>query len=627
MSTSYTLGTIASENSSSAEISNAHFQSVLVSKYAFQDSESRLEQGTVFDDGMDALGVSSIRFPGGTEAWDGSFDFRNPDDVAKLHDVLDYCASQNIGMQFTVPVRWFATEELDADGNRIAYISDEDAQALSKFIEEDLLGYATSLGVPIENIKLGNEFLASANGDEHGLDLSPLTPEEYGAAASAVAIIVGESLANFSDNNPLAEFTTPPDIVLEMPLWTGGIDRMLEYFDTDASQYISAIDTHGTHMSLEASLDELLGTNANETWYDDMPVADRLELLISHMNDSSAEYGFGELTYLNEAWAVDKAGLDHLAQAILTFHAMSVSGVESATLWTAFSGGDFTTTSAAFTDNNGGRTRMLGELFTEMQSHLVGLTAVDLNTGLTPAEELESGFIVRAFIDEDGRAVVYIANLGENSMEVDIDLTEFLSSIPGFSEGLADIEALKFGAANGAFDSFYKSSDMELFDSDYLGIDPVVDGVTLGAYEVLQVSLTASGEFASQLGDEINVEGDEDAWIIAYEGDDNITTGNGADRIDAGDGSDTIFSNGGFDTITAGAGNDIVWGGYGQDVVYLGDGDDVFYDEANQTNQWGDDFVDGGDGNDLIYGSGGADTLYGGNGNDYIEGGSQDDII
>lgn len=626
--TSFSLSGQVTEASSAAEITKAHFQSVLVNKYVFQDSEDRLEQGTVFDEGVDTLGISSIRFPGGTEAWDGSFDFRNPDDVARLYAVIDYCASQNITLQFTVPVRWFLSSDLDSTGQRTVQISDSDAAALASFIEEDLMGYAASVGVTVENIKLGNEFLASADGTSVGMDLSSISPEEYGAAASAVAIIVGEALESFSSNNSLSGFYNQPDIVLEMPNWTGGIDRMLASFDTNAIEYIGAVDTHAPHSSLEASMDELLGTNASSTtWYDNDSVAERLEILISYMEEASSEYGFGELNYLNEAWAVEEAGLDHLTQAILTFHSMSLSGVESATLWTAFSGGDYTTKSAAFTDNNDGRVRLLGELMIQMQSHVTGMKAVELDTGMSGAEELEQDYIVRAFVDEQGRAVIYVMNHQSDEDQIDLDLTEFLSSVSGFSSGLDDIEVVKFGAAKGAYNSFYKSSDMEKYGSEILGVDPIVDGITLGAYEVLQITVTSNGEFATDGDDTIIVDGDESAWIFGYAGDDVIETGSGADIIDAGAGNDVIDAGGGSDFIVAGEGDDIVTGGYGMDEVYLGDGDDTFYDEINQTNVWGNDFVDAGDGNDTIFGGGGDDTFYGGNGNDYIEGGTGNDTI
>ena len=612
--------------SNASEITGSHFQSVLVGKYAFQGSEDRLEQGTLFDQGVDALGVSSLRFPGGTEAWNGSFDFRNPDDVAKLHEVIDYCANQNIGLQFTVPVRWFLSSSLDSYGQRVVEISDEDALALASFIQTDLLEYAAHAGVDVENIKLGNEFLAGTDGADFGMNLSSISPEEYGSAAGAVAIIVGEAIEAFQNSSPLAPFYTVPDVVLELPPWIGGIDRMLGNFDTEASKYVNAIDTHGTHLSLGATYDELLGTDASDaTWRDNVSVSDSYETLISHMDEASSNYGFGTLTYLNEAWAVDSASLDHLGLAVLTFHSMSLSGIESATLWTAFSGGGFTSTSAAYTDDNGGRMRVLGELFTQMESHLKGMKAVELDTGMTGAEELEQDYIVRAFTD-DGRAVIYIMNPQDDQDEIDVNLSELLASMSGFENGISDLEVVKIGATNGAFGSFYKSADVEIYDSETLGLDATIDGITLGAYEVLQITLTGSGEFGTEGADNI-VTGAEDDWIISYDGNDVIDTGSGSDRIDAGAGDDTINSGGQSDIIDAGDGDDIVTGGYGCDVVELGNGSDVFYDEINQINKWGADTVYGGDGNDFIYGGGGNDTFFGGNGNDYIEGGTQDDKI
>ncbi len=626
MPTDIVAPALIDDGSNASEITDAHFGTVLVGNYLFQDDENRLEQDSTMDEGLDELGVTSIRFPGGTESWNGTFDYENPEDVAELHEVIDYCAAENLSLQFTIPVRWFLTGEIDEDGNRTVEMSDEDIENLATFIEVDLLGYAAEMGVTVETIKLDNEFLAATDGEDFGLDLSKMTPEEYGRAASAVAIVVGEAVESFEENNPFAESVDSPQIVLELPSWTDGIDRMLENIEPEAAAYITAIDTHNTHLSLDATYDELLGTDSSdETWRDDQPVSETYDSLIAHMDEVSSDYGFGELTYLNEAWAVDSAGLDNLGQAILTFHAMSLSGIESATLWTAAMGGDYTAFSAAFTDGNGGHMRALGELFQQMETHLKGMQAVELDTGLTGAEELEQDYLIRAFYDE-GRTVFYVINPQPDQDEINLDISQLLASIPGFEDGYADIEAIKIGVKNDDYDEFYARPETERYGDEDLGLDSTVDGITLNGYEVLQISVTADGEFGTDGDDTISL-GNADNWIFGYEGNDEIVTGKGDDRIDAGSGNDHITSGSGADIITAGSGDDIVISGYGTDEVDLGDGNDVFYDEVNQFDEWGADFVNGGDGDDVIFGGGGADTFLGGNGNDWIDGGSESDLI
>ncbi len=79
------------------------------------------------------------------------------------------------------------------------------------------------------------------------------------------------------------------------------------------------------------------------------------------------------LTYLNEAWAVDETGAQGLGQALLTFYAMSLAGLDSATVWTALSygGGGYQTTSAFYVETRD-RIQPVGVLYEQMATHLKG---------------------------------------------------------------------------------------------------------------------------------------------------------------------------------------------------------------------------------------------------------------
>ena len=49
---------------------------------------------------LDALNIGSIRYPGGSES--RIFDLSDADDIAGLHRAIDYCAANNLALNFTL---------------------------------------------------------------------------------------------------------------------------------------------------------------------------------------------------------------------------------------------------------------------------------------------------------------------------------------------------------------------------------------------------------------------------------------------------------------------------------------------------------------------------------------------
>lgn len=102
---------------------------------------------------------------------------------------------------------------------------------------------------------------------------------------------------------------------------------------------------------------------------------------------------------------------------------------------------------------------------------------------------------------------------------------------------------------------------------------------------------------------------------------DRLLGGTGADTLSGGDGNDDIQGNAGDDSIEGGAGNDAVLGGDGADAIWGGDGNDRLSGEL------GDDRIEGGTGRDSIFGNDGADTVFGGGDEDAVNGGAGDDRL
>lgn len=164
---------------------------------------------------------------------------------------------------------------------------------------------------------------------------------------------------------------------------------------------------------------------------------------------------------------------------------------------------------------------------------------------------------------------------------------------------------------------------------------------------------------------------DESENLYGGSGNDTLTAGGGNDSLWGGEGNDTLEGGTGNDRLYGEAGNDTLQGGDGLDILVGGDGSDsldggadndvligdgqgdlqsVIEDAVNaetfrdfldlkspeelesymskfETEDDGNDTLEGGDGNDLLFGMGGDDFIDGGAGEDAIFGGSGNDII
>ncbi|WP_161604247.1 dockerin type I domain-containing protein [Roseiconus nitratireducens] len=114
---------------------------------------------------------------------------------------------------------------------------------------------------------------------------------------------------------------------------------------------------------------------------------------------------------------------------------------------------------------------------------------------------------------------------------------------------------------------------------------------------------------ALQGNDTIVVEGDQNVFIDAGDGDDVVVTSAGHDLVLGGQGNDFL---------DGGGGNDYLMGGAGDDRLFGRDGGDTLYGDDHSVSA-GNDFLNGGNGDDRIIAGGGADTLWGEAGDDILE--------
>lgn len=237
-----------------------------------------------FQSAISSLGVTSIRWPGGTEAERGIgtgggnsgvvFDWQTNDpnsaalDVADLQAVIRFCAENNLNLSFTFPTETFQTmyEDPEAVGEDIDTYMAQFEGGIQTFIQTHLLQYAFDLGVTVDSIKIGNEY-----------NLNNLTASEYGVIANNLAQFIGEAVDDFETANNSA---TRPDITIESgPIWaeefgnTGTFygseevspddydqfaDIIIGELDADARAYITAVDIHDLTLRIQ-SYDDYFG--------------------------------------------------------------------------------------------------------------------------------------------------------------------------------------------------------------------------------------------------------------------------------------------------------------------------------------------------------------------------------
>ncbi|MFZ7094082.1 calcium-binding protein [Primorskyibacter sp. 2E233] len=143
--------------------------------------------------------------------------------------------------------------------------------------------------------------------------------------------------------------------------------------------------------------------------------------------------------------------------------------------------------------------------------------------------------------------------------------------------------------------------------------------------------VTQSEPIAGSSGDDtlLGSAGDDEMFgssgadeLYGYEGSDTLSGEAGDDRMESGSGDDSLLGGDGDDALHGRADDDTLRGGGGADTLLGGAGDDLLvgYEE---TDDFAQDFLNGGEGNDTLM-LGSNDWAFGGQGEDvFVLGGSE----
>jgi Ca2+-binding RTX toxin-like protein len=111
-------------------------------------------------------------------------------------------------------------------------------------------------------------------------------------------------------------------------------------------------------------------------------------------------------------------------------------------------------------------------------------------------------------------------------------------------------------------------------------------------------------------------------FVLAFAGNDQVSSGDARDIVYAGRGNDTVDGGAQFDRILGGPGDDSLSAGDDGAVIWGGDGNDTINAGNTGRNRLhggpGDDSVNGGPERDSLWGGRGVDSENGGDGNDVL---------
>jgi len=583
---------------------------------------------STFQQGVDNLGATTLRFPGGSVT-EWYFDIGNPNatealwhgesrQIVALDDFLRAAATQSNSVAIVVPTREGFTESSGQAllngtyGDRTidpAYLS-----AVATFIR-GTLETAAELGVQINSFEIGNEFWGSGE----------MTALEYGKLAAAVSVVIQDVLGSAENQ---------PSIVVQSLTAAGTFSpngSREVYVDSSGDVYIDSAQIEGNFTAVSVP-SQGTAWQQNRTIVQEFNAvtgaAEAVDGVSIHYYDRSGTLQINDSSFLFQQLDYWKTHLDRLASSpelethitewnailngslgleqasimIAQFYEMSAYGISAAQIWPlSFENAQAT----SLQDFDGAGLSIAGEAFRLMSESLVDLTAVaDWADNMTAIYAYSN----MAEVNQDKKLVFFISEQNNAPAEGIIDT----SNLVGSGTYFVVATELGDGVANGS----NPNAEPEVtFSNGQMSSSSTVDFQvsSLGAVR-LELTYVGSGD------DMVQGRGGNDQ-IHGFDGNDTLSGGAGNDEILGQRGNDELWGEDGNDKLGGGNGNDKLWGGNGNDKLGGGNGNDKLWGGNGNDKLWG------GNGNDKLWGGNGNDKLWGGNGNDKLGGGNGNDTL
>lgn len=591
-------------------------------------------EGGPYDAAVDALGVTHLRYPGGTvteeQVAPGSTVWKEllatngpgyatlPDGqrIQTLETTLDYASQHDLPVTLVLPSNFLLKE--GPVGSRVP-----DIDAIDRMVK-DLADFCRNNpeAAHLDAIEIGNEYYYEGR----------MTAEEYGQLANVMAQKLDTALGRVeSDTGDETGFRVPDIMVQSGAGWQpGDNETILASLSDEAKAVIDGVLLHYYPKSLDAvgSFDRHL--NELDDWHND-PAFGALRSYVSEWNIQNS--------------ATSDKGFMQASSFVSAFEEMVAEGIDMAAVWgTQYRSLDSRLTTLSKRDAGDEASQDIdsdltatGEIFSIMSSSLVGTRVIDADAGRFISNATDQDFTTNVFGAEN-RLVAFIGSRdAEEEITMDLDLARYVGEAGHVSIRVLYPTDDPATAADEADPTDPNAeADLDFLYSGALDDSPLQLTLPPGAIAVVEVTLDDSGvllEGQNPMSDEAFIDdedtingSDGDDTLRGHSGDDSLSGGRGADVLDGGAGADALSGQGGNDLLLGGAGNDTLSGGGGNDIAVDGDGDDrVTGNEGDDllVDGEGDDTLSGGEGDDMILATAGDNLLQGGAGADiFVMGGA-----
>jgi serralysin len=611
-----------------------------------------LADSTALLDTLQSMGISTLRFPGGsvtedsfaeaaflTGNWDAEsyFDGTQTQTLTPLVSFFEAAGYVGADVQLVIPTRvafeQSAGEALQAGefGTRTELRSDY-LDLVDRYVSE-ALALAADAGTQITHVEIGNEFWGSGE----------MSSAEYGYLAGILT-------AHLSEEHPNLEVFI--QIVSSSNAFTPSLDS-LGYLEPDGNGdynvypgiYLSELpQDHWIEVIIPGTGNSYTSNQKIAENFTRAPGAvENLSGVINHVyfglgfagidgeRDFALQTSFNrfidllgvpvELDYLISEWSPrgpNTSGLQYAHTVIEGFFELVSNGIDYANFWPTTFANPLTL----------GRS-LIDSIEGDLTFGGVAFNFLSQTEGMRPIFDFEVDAVVdlHGYASED-EMIVYLAERSgaASTTPIEISLANFTSSANYFVTYTHLVSADGNATENRSNPLVTVSSDVMTEGSLLLS--------DLQPFEIVMIELQAITDNGDHIDGSVS-----DDLIDGNGGNDTIFGGDGHDtlngRLDSdelfgesgndlirgGWGHDTLDGGQGADTLLGQFGNDLILGQLGDDLIFGHDGDDVLLGHT------GADSLDGGDGSDLVDGGAGADNINGGSDNDTLVGGAGDDII
>lgn len=600
-------------------------------------SLNSLDPDGSFLQAVDQLGVTGMRYPGGTmtEEWGAAF-YDDPNTLPAhvtdaysfigLDAFLDWSTAEGRAATIVLPTSHLFIGDPVGQGPRrldLAAVAE-----VGDFVADVVARHPNAV---IDGFEIGNEYWGAVD---------RMTSQEYGILANAVAIAAQAGL-----DRVLGAGATQPKIMVQSGQQWGrdfklggvyygnGMDwpEKVTQANIDVLAGLSdaakvAIDGLIEHYYFVEPTDALnIGDTAPEK-------ADRyfreMQWDIRQWNAAFDPARHGVLDVAVTEWGVawearEQWGLKSAGVVLEMLEGIVRMGAGSAHVWPIELDGAIDL-GGSHTDRDGAdsdKLTPLGQAFRLMAEHTIGLQILD--NGFSAVDAAIQTVEVNSYGNDD-RFVVFISSRDASTQDVSLDVSAY---VPGFSSMSGERISLIEDEAHWNEARWFAETDA--LSAEALGNSTLID-VTLRPYEVVMVEFVLNGAAGRTLAPEYISGAMTADTIYGTEGPDEIWGRAGHDFIDAGGGNDLVQGNKGRDKIFTGTGDDFTKGRKGPDTIFGGPGEDDLRGNRGHDRifgQAGDDFIKGGRGNDWLYGGTGNDVIIAGRGDDVLVGGPGHDLL